>query len=275
MKHKNTEPFFVRRLYRQEFTGENSLPKLRCGIRIREIGQEVAETSEYIIMYMIDGSGVYQTSCGQEIPFESGDIVQRFPAQRHKISWNEQARMAVLVVPHQVFDLLKTVSQSPVLSDPILKNYGDGERFIATCLKIKKMMMEYSDDKLLEISNEMQAFISRIIMNAEQSDPLISKVDAYLDEHQSAKIKLEDIANYCAMSVSSFRFKFTEITHTSPGRYIINKRLERARELLLNSKRSVLEISAELSYPDVSDFCRQFKKFIGVTPLQYRAFPDC
>ena len=71
-------------MYRQESTGENSLPKLRCGIRIREIGQEVAETSEYIIMYMIDGSGVYQTALGQEIPFESGDIVQRFPAQSMK-----------------------------------------------------------------------------------------------------------------------------------------------------------------------------------------------
>lgn len=225
------------------------------------------------MMYLMEGSGIYYPSKGDGIPFQAGDIIQRFPGQKHKIEWQKESLMAVIVVPSQIYEALRVVSQSPVLDTPILEHYTEGELFIATCQKLRKMMSEVSDEDLLHVSNEMQLFISRVLTKT-KPDSFIHKVNAYIEQHLSESISLEDLANLCEMSLANFRLKFTKLAKVSPGRYIIHKRIEKAQDMLLNSKDSVADISRQLAYADVSDFSRQFKKFVGLTPLEYRSLPE-
>ena len=63
---------------------------------------------------------------------------------------------------------------------------------------------------------------------------------------------------------------FKRIQHDSPIHYLIQYRIEKACELLKNTTLSVLDISLEVGFTNVSYFIRQFKEYKKTTPLRYR-----
>jgi transcriptional regulator GlxA family with amidase domain len=68
-----------------------------------------------------------------------------------------------------------------------------------------------------------------------------------------------------------FSKMFRVVTGLSPAKYIINTRLDRARELLLHGGDSIKQIAESLGYFDQYAFSRQFKRHIGVSPSAYRS----
>lgn len=81
---------------------------------------------------------------------------------------------------------------------------------------------------------------------------------------------LEDYAKLCNRSLSSFKRDFQRIYMTPPSQWFLNKRLDRARELLFSTPKSVNEISFECGFENNTHFSRVFKKRFGLSPLQYR-----
>jgi AraC family transcriptional regulator len=59
-----------------------------------------------------------------------------------------------------------------------------------------------------------------------------------------------------------------------PHRYLVRRRLERAKVLLADTDRSVMEIAMAVGYLDTSSFTTAFRKHTGLTPTHYRRSPD-
>jgi AraC family transcriptional regulator len=55
-----------------------------------------------------------------------------------------------------------------------------------------------------------------------------------------------------------------------PGRYITERRIDRAKGLLRDSRRSITEIALDLGFASHSHFTDAFRKIIGITPSRYR-----
>lgn len=81
---------------------------------------------------------------------------------------------------------------------------------------------------------------------------------------------LEELAERAGYSKYHFCRIFKEQTGYSPWRYITMLRIERARALLLETRRSVKEIAAELGFPNADYFARIFAAHTGLRPTQYR-----
>lgn len=79
-------------------------------------------------------------------------------------------------------------------------------------------------------------------------------------------IPVSQLAGLCNMSNSTFTRTFKEIYKDSPVNYINNKRLERAKELLLISKAPLSQIAYDLGFNDPGYFSRLFKRKFGVPP---------
>ncbi len=94
-----------------------------------------------------------------------------------------------------------------------------------------------------------------------------------MEENFAYNLKLEQLAALCNMSLSSFKRVFTEVYETSPGKWLLAKRLDFSSWLLRSSDKNVNEIAFESGFEDVSNFIRSFKKKFNCTPLQYRAEP--
>lgn len=93
---------------------------------------------------------------------------------------------------------------------------------------------------------------------------------AYVHDHLHLNLDLDTIAEAACLSKFHFIRIFKEAYDQTPRQYIISKRLERARDLLIHSDRSFCEICQEVGLKDASTFGRLFKKTYGTTPGKYR-----
>lgn len=96
------------------------------------------------------------------------------------------------------------------------------------------------------------------------------QVKEIMSENFAYNLKLEDFANLCNMSLSSFKRAFKSIYHTSPGKWLTEKRLDFASLLLTTTDKTINQISFESGFEDSSSFIRAFKQKFARTPLQYR-----
>lgn len=84
---------------------------------------------------------------------------------------------------------------------------------------------------------------------------------------ESLSVKeLADIAN---MSDSTFYRRFKEITKLSPLQYQKNLRLYKAQRLMLRDDLPITEASCCVGYASTTQFCREYKRFFGMSPHKH------
>ncbi|MCW3125907.1 MAG: helix-turn-helix transcriptional regulator [Bacteroidetes bacterium] len=92
----------------------------------------------------------------------------------------------------------------------------------------------------------------------------------FMDSNYTSDISLEDIAKNSFLSVSHFKRLFKEYYETTPHQYIIQKRLEKAKDLLMQSDMPVRNICGAIGFENTSSFIRLFKNSYDLTPLSFR-----
>jgi transcriptional regulator GlxA family with amidase domain len=83
----------------------------------------------------------------------------------------------------------------------------------------------------------------------------------------------ESMARRIGLSLPQFNRRFRALAGTSAARYLILRRVDRARLLLRETTMSLQEIAASLGYRDIYYFHRQFRAEAGSTPASFRRNP--
>lgn len=93
----------------------------------------------------------------------------------------------------------------------------------------------------------------------------------YIDRNLCTDIKIEKLAELVNMHPNYFVSKFKKIYSQTPHQMILNKKIEKAKELLVFTKLSISHIANYLGYNDIYYFSAQFKKITHLSPSKYRA----
>jgi Transcriptional regulator containing an amidase domain and an AraC-type DNA-binding HTH domain len=93
----------------------------------------------------------------------------------------------------------------------------------------------------------------------------------FLEANLHRQIRMAELTALVGLSHSRVHDLFKAEVDLSPMRYHKDLRLERARVLLKDSAMPIKQIRLEVGYPDQRHFFRDFKKYFGQTPSQYRA----
>jgi AraC-like DNA-binding protein len=101
-------------------------------------------------------------------------------------------------------------------------------------------------------------------------DGTLPSVVEIMEANFRFNLSLEEYARLCHRSLSSFKRDFQSSFQESPGKWLLQKRLDYSAALLRTSKMNVTEIAFESGFEDVSHFSRVFKDRFDVTPLSYR-----
>jgi AraC family transcriptional regulator len=101
------------------------------------------------------------------------------------------------------------------------------------------------------------------------------RVREYVDAHLDSKLDGRELARIAGMSRSRFHRSFSKVVGVSPHRYVVQRRLIRARELLATTQVSLTEIALILGFADHSHFSHRFQEFIGMTPREFRRLAGC
>lgn len=92
----------------------------------------------------------------------------------------------------------------------------------------------------------------------------------YIEAHCSEDLTLDAVADLCGFSKFYFSRLFRQFTNVSFYKYVNQKRIAKAAELLIEPKRSVTDVALSCGFSSLSSFIRMFKIIKGCTPTEFR-----
>jgi AraC family transcriptional regulator, exoenzyme S synthesis regulatory protein ExsA len=129
-------------------------------------------------------------------------------------------------------------------------------------LKFRELILTLADDP--HNAALLSYFCS--LMNEPQSVSL----QRIMEDNYCFNLSLEQYAELCNRSLSAFKRDFQKVMHTTPGKWLLEKRLNHAMQLLSNKDKNVNEVAFESGFENPSHFTRAFKERYELTPSAIR-----
>lgn len=128
-------------------------------------------------------------------------------------------------------------------------------------LKFREMLLNICYDQGNE---DIKNVLYTISQNQEGS------IEQVMEEQYLYNLNIDEYARLCGRSVSSFKREFKKVYDTSPGKWLLSKRLKLATEYMFNTDLSIQQICYECGFESDSHFARSFKSQYNKTPKQWR-----
>lgn len=246
---------------------------------------------EMEIIYIKKGEGQVTVDL-QTYHVQEGSIVLILPGQIHEIDQFEEFRMEYeniifhpdMLIPKKMDSASSKFIQPlihgqitvPTVFTPVYPYYMDIAGPIDACdeiCKTKPVGYElYIKSMLFQLFFVLESRCRNYGKVATNTKALekIKSVIKYVENHYMEKIMIADMAALVGFSESHFMRYFKETIGTSFIDYLKEYRLTMAARLLHASDSSILDISEEVGFENLSYFNRAFKKRYHVTPSQYR-----
>lgn len=155
--------------------------------------------------------------------------------------------------------------------EPLLKSYIASLNFILdnSSLADENLIVNKLKELLIILSKSEKAssvsdFINTLFVPFEYNFKEIIQSNLYTN------LSLEELAYLCSCSLATFKRKFTSLYNESPARYLLCKKLDKSKDLLLIRSKSISDIAFESGFDSVSNYDKAFKKNVGLTPSEYR-----
>jgi|WetSurSiteA1Bulk_404760.scaffolds.fasta_scaffold14720_2 AraC family transcriptional regulator len=116
-------------------------------------------------------------------------------------------------------------------------------------------------------SSRHEAFLKKV--TTDQPDNLIHCIH-YIHNNMQKDITLEELAKKANVSKYHFCRLFKKHIGISPMKFILSRKITRAKELLRREDVNISMIAADLGFSDLSSFSEKFKKLVGTSPTQFR-----
>lgn len=111
------------------------------------------------------------------------------------------------------------------------------------------------------------AFCSYLCSISDSTKPLLAEI---MESNYMYHLSLTEFSKISNRSLATFKREFTEMFHTSPGKWLTHKRLQHAKMLLQTSIKSISEIADESGFENNTHFSKIFKEAFGISPRQFQ-----
>ncbi|TWT16742.1 AraC family transcriptional regulator [Streptococcus sp. sy010] len=176
---------------------------------------------------------------------------------------------------------LQPLQNSQYKLTPCIKPDMSGYQDIKTCLFMIFQLVEKKErhfeillkSKLQELIYYL--FYYRYVVRKQSNDiyrknEKIRELIDYINHHYHTPLSIDTLAQQMGYSKTHFMALFKEHTGTTCTDFIIQVRLNKACERLIDTTDSILDIAQQVGFNNLSNFNRQFKAYHQVTPSQYR-----
>ncbi len=209
-------------------------------------------------------------------PISSGDIIITRPYEYHHCIYHSNAL-------HRHYWMLLSSNGNEALMKPFFdRPVGVGNLIVLSAQKNKELQelfrsMLQSEAEEPEKTLQFLTILS-ILQTGALADPSkahtllppdLALALSYINDNFSKAISVKELATVAHVSVNTLERHFLNHLQISPYEFIKQKRLMYAAELLGKGK-TVAEASSESGFADYSHFISIFKRFFGITPLQYK-----
>ncbi|MBC7898892.1 MAG: helix-turn-helix transcriptional regulator [Saprospiraceae bacterium] len=120
------------------------------------------------------------------------------------------------------------------------------------------------------LRNYTTAAVRQETVNGGLSGYKLRQVREFIDENLEEDLSLSEISAVAGLSQFHFARAFRKTTGLTPQQFLMQQRIERAKELLSNNKLPIVEISLRTGFKNQSHFTTLFRKFTKLTPKTWR-----
>ena len=232
------------------------------------------------IIFVVDGKG-YSTVNEECMDFQKGDILIYNPNVEHCEVSSLEEPAEIMFFALDKFEITG-LPRNHLLPQEYNILYHSEKNYDAIHELFRKMITEFEgkSDFYVEIAQSISRtilmYIFRIVNYAEKgfdihkSNAALDKVLNFINDNYKSSISLEDVAEACYVNKYYLSHVFSKYMGMSVGKYLMNLKIEEAKQLLKTTTLSVNAISELSGFNDPNYFSRTFKKETGLSPLQYR-----
>ncbi len=155
-------------------------------------------------------------------------------------------------------------------------NPGQSYEYVQIFTKLKKALhkkQRFYMELCSLFLNELFIIISNKMFTGSVNTPLPEShqnVLRFITDNYYRHLSVDDLADVGLMSTKTLARQFLKYQNTTPLKFLNDFRIERAKELLVNTRLKITEISAAVGFQDEFYFSSVFRKATGVSPVEYR-----
>lgn len=152
-------------------------------------------------------------------------------------------------------DLLNNLSWSGIPSDELRTAYDS--------------LTYFTQQQLDSLVNLLVTLFVDNAITVEYTDTLSAAVE-YIDNNLHRRLSVSEICAKCYVSKNRLYAAFRDNLNTTINSYIISRKLEKAKSLLVDTDKPIAEIAEETAVGDYTYFCKLFKSRCGMSPKAFR-----
>lgn len=237
-------------------------------------------SGEYALYIITKGRGSI-TAGGIEYEAAEGNVLAVFPETDVKAAGNAQDLFYYIRLCSCGAQVAECAREAGFFEDAPYHLVNG----MAELIKTVRSMLESEDDGYVECL-EQSCRITKIwidliedhryskgqLPHAAGNDRLkkMQEIAAYMKEHMEQDLKVEQIAKKYGMNRSGLTRQFRSAIGCPPQQYLLQVRLDRAKELLRDTEYTIGEVAARVGYRDALAFSHIFKEKCSMGPRDYR-----
>lgn len=150
-----------------------------------------------------------------------------------------------------------------VISLPI----QSAETYIKDFEKMKALSL--FEENRAEIMSVFYSMLHRLSLESSVRNVIIPAIKYIENNYQNPKLSNAALAEQCNISEVYFRRIFAEAYKTTPKQFIVDIRINKAKQLLSDGRSKVGSVAEQCGFSNQYHFCRLFKEKTGLTPTEY------
>jgi AraC-like DNA-binding protein len=236
------------------------------------------------ICYVHRGNLVFETG-GETFRLRGGDVFLSFPDEVHSTGEFPVDKSLLYWIGVQIEN-----RDRPLLDD---RDSPDSRWFVDALRNLKlrvfrgsgslrhnldeaiRLLLSDHEMRTILVRNRISDFLVDVIEMArresrDEPSPTVRRCIDWVDDHSDRRIRLEELADQCALSLPRFKQRFKDETGVPPGEFIVRRKVNRARSMLDQTDRSVTAIAMDLGFTSSQYFATVFRRYTNMSPSEYR-----
>ena len=233
-------------------------------------------TSELVIVYAVRGTGRFVDGRGEGFAVESGDVLIHWPGTACSLTVETDGRwLERWVIADRGFaDAMERIGV--ISPDRTVLRIGVHGKIVEGFDRLGRDLRDMHDQdvdrycvQLHDLLVEMNG-LTRGCLSDDGDVAMVRTACRLLAEQFDAVVHLPEIAASLGFGYERFRKVFKRRVGVAPGEYRVRRRIDRARELIIQLGLNNREIADRLGYADPFSFSKQFKLVVGESPESFR-----
>ena len=224
------------------------------------------EHNYWEIIYVTEGVGTIETEDEHVIAYKKGEMICIPPKLRH-INNSSSGFKNI----HFTID-----DWTPPTEEPILIPYSDSSKDFYAVLKLTYRYFHQlppTHPINIALSDSVEAFLDSLIQQSNAYNITQIIIHEIINRYPDPKFNLDEAYQLAPLSKEHLRKLFIKEHGISPSKFLLQKRLTLAKQLLAKKEDGALrinEIAETCGFDDHAYFCRVFKKETGLAPNEFK-----